>query len=99
MLSTMGDVDITIPLLFHFGRTVFARSEVVTYGGDPASSHRATYAQVADRVDRLAVALRSLGLAPAYAVGTLQFNPQAHPQRAAAVPPVGHPPSPTVPVP
>ena len=28
MLSTMGDVDITIPLLFHFGRTVFPSSVV-----------------------------------------------------------------------
>ena len=28
MLSTMGDVDITIPMLFHFGRTVFPSSVV-----------------------------------------------------------------------
>ena len=89
MLSTMGDVDITIPMLFHFGRTVFPRSVVVTYEGDLATSHRSTYAEVGDRVDRLAVALQGLGVGPGDCVGTLQFNTQAHLEAYFAVPSMG----------
>ena len=51
MLSTMQDFPLTIGMIFRHGRTVFGDSEVVTFEGE--SSRRASFAQVANRVDQL----------------------------------------------
>src|SRR5262249_52503308 len=51
-------------------------SEVVTFEGD--HSRRATFADVAGRAERLAVALRDLGIAPGDCVGTFMWNTQEH---------------------
>ena len=60
MLSTMQDFPLTIGMIFRHGRAVYGDSEVVTFEGD--SSRRASFAQVADRVDQLSAALRRLGV-------------------------------------
>ena len=50
---------------------------------------RATYADVIDRVQRLAVALRALGVRSGDRVATLQWNSQAHLEAYLAVPAIG----------
>ena len=60
MLSTMQDFPLTITAIFRHGRSVYGGSEVVTFEGE--SSRRATFAEVADRAERLAAALRRLGV-------------------------------------
>ena len=55
MLGTMQDYPLTIGMLFRHGATVHGGSEVVTFEGD--GSRRASFAEVAGRVERLAAAL------------------------------------------
>ena len=55
MLSTMQDRPLTIAALFAHGRTIHARSEVVTCEGERV--RRVRFAEVAERAERLAAAL------------------------------------------
>jgi len=59
MLSTMQDFPLTITAILRHGRSVFGGSEVVTFEG--GSCRRASFAQVAERADRLASALAGSG--------------------------------------
>lgn len=83
----MGDVDLTIPMLFQFGRTAFGKSKVCTNVGTHTTE--ATFAEVGDRVDRLASFLQSIGIGAGDRVATLQFNTQAHLEAYFAVPSIG----------
>jgi fatty-acyl-CoA synthase len=74
MLSTMQDRPLTINAIFEHGRRVHSDSEVVTFMGD--GSRRASYAQVADRAERLAAALKRLGIGEGDRVGTFSWNTQ-----------------------
>lgn len=76
MLSTMQDFPLTITHLFEHGRRVHGRSEVVTATSD--RSRRASFAEVADRTERLAAALDRLGIGPGDRVGTFLWNTQEH---------------------
>src|SRR5437870_3688633 len=87
MESTMPDFPLTITMLFRHGRTVYADSEEVTFEGD--SSRRATFGEVGDRTDKLAAALRRLGVAPGDRVGTLCWNNQEHLEAYFAIPCMG----------
>jgi fatty-acyl-CoA synthase len=87
MLSTMQDFPLTISAIFRHGRSVFGESEVVTFEGE--SSRRATFAQVAERADRLASALRRLGIQEGDRVGTFAWNTQEHLEAYMAVPSMG----------
>jgi fatty-acyl-CoA synthase len=87
MKSTMQDFPINIGTIFRHGRSVYARSQVVTCEG--MSSRRATYAAVADRAEQLAAALRRLGVRPDDRVGTLAWNTQEHLEAYLAVPLMG----------
>ncbi|MGZ4241504.1 MAG: fatty acid--CoA ligase, partial [Actinomycetota bacterium] len=62
MQSTMQDFPLTIGMIFRHGRRVYANSEVVTFEGE--TSRRATFAQVAERAEKLAAALQRLGIQP-----------------------------------
>ena len=70
----MQDFPLTIGMIFRHGRSVYANSEVVTFTGE--GSRRATYAEVADRVEQLANALARLGVGAETRVGTFCWNYQ-----------------------
>jgi len=87
MKSTMQDVPLTITEIFRRGAAVFPDSEVITWEGERAS--HATFAEVAERVPRLANALRDLGVREGDRVGTLCWNEQEHLEAYFAVPGMG----------
>ncbi|MGZ4756974.1 MAG: long-chain fatty acid--CoA ligase [Acidimicrobiia bacterium] len=85
--STMQDFPLTIGMVFRHGRTVYANSEVVTFEGE--TSRRATYAEVGDRVERLANALTRMGVGTGTRVGTFCWNNQEHLEAYLAIPSMG----------
>ncbi|HEX4961018.1 MAG TPA: long-chain fatty acid--CoA ligase [Thermoanaerobaculia bacterium] len=87
MLSTMMDFPLTIQHLFRHGRRIYGKSEVVTWTG--AEPRRVSYAQLAERAERLAAALKRLGVREGDRVGTLQWNNQEHFEAYLAVPCMG----------
>jgi fatty-acyl-CoA synthase len=87
MLSTMQDFPLTITAIFRHGRAVYGGSEVVTFEGD--SSRRASFAEVAERAERLAAALARLGIGEGDRVGTFAWNTQEHLEAYFAVPCMG----------
>ena len=83
----MQDFPLTITHLFRHGRRVHADSKVTTYvDGELRTS---TYADVADRADRLAAALTRLGVEAGDRVGTFCWNNQHHLEAYLAVPCMG----------
>ncbi|MCB0998886.1 MAG: long-chain fatty acid--CoA ligase [Acidimicrobiales bacterium] len=86
--STMqDDYQLTILPLFRHGRQVNANSKVITYTGDGYTE--ATFAEVAERADRLAAALTSLGVRQGDRVGTFLWNNQTHLEAYLAIPCMG----------
>ncbi|HLM87324.1 MAG TPA: long-chain fatty acid--CoA ligase [Solirubrobacteraceae bacterium] len=64
-------------------------AEVVTLGADGASVTRASHTEVSLRIDRLAHALRALGVEQGERVGTFAWNNQRHFELYFAVPCIG----------
>ena len=92
MQSTMqDDYQLTLTPMFEFGRRVHADSRVITFTGaeGDAGYVTSTYAEVADRADRLAAALARLGVAEGDRVGTFLWNNQTHLEAYLAVPCMG----------
>lgn len=87
MESTMQDFPLTITSIFRHGRAVYGGSEVVTFEGE--ASRRATFAQVAERIEQLAAALRRLGIGEGDRVGTFAWNTQEHLEAYFAIPCMG----------
>jgi fatty-acyl-CoA synthase len=87
LLSTMQDHPLTITDIFRHGRTVHARSEVVTSEG--AHARRARFGVVAERAMRLAAALHRLGIRAGDRVATFGWNTQEHLEAYFAVPCMG----------
>ena len=86
--STMqDDYQLTIKPLYEFGRRAHANSKVITYTGDGYTE--ATFAEVAERADRLAAALTSLGVGMGDRVGTFMWNNQTHLEAYLAIPCMG----------
>ncbi|MDA3039886.1 MAG: long-chain fatty acid--CoA ligase [Actinomycetota bacterium] len=85
--STMQDFPLTTQHLLRHGRTVHAEAQVFTYSAE--GIHAATFAEVADRADRLAAALARLGIEPGDRVGTFLWNNQAHLEAYLAIPAMG----------
>lgn len=87
MLSTMQDCPLTINVIFEHSRRVHTDSEVVTFMGDAA--RRASYGEVGDRAERLAAALKRLGIRQSDRVGTFCWNSQEHLESYFAIPCMG----------
>jgi acyl-CoA synthetase (AMP-forming)/AMP-acid ligase II len=87
MNSTMQDSPLSITELFRHGAEVFPDSEIITFEGEQA--RHTSYAKVAERVNRLAGALRRLGIRDGDRVGTLSWNHQEHLEAYLAVPSMG----------
>jgi acyl-CoA synthetase (AMP-forming)/AMP-acid ligase II len=87
MLSTMMDFPLTVQHIFRHGRGIYGDSEVVTWTG--TQPRRASFETVAGRAERLAAALKRLGVGPGDRVGTLQWNGQEHLEAYLAVPGMG----------
>jgi fatty-acyl-CoA synthase len=85
--STMQDAPLSITELFRHGAEVFPESEVITFEGERA--RHTSYAKVAERVRRLAGALRALGVGPGDRVATLGWNHQEHLEAYFAIPCMG----------
>src|SRR5680860_796941 len=87
--STMQDFPLTITHLLRHGRKVHGDSQVLTYDGPEAGLRSATFAQIADRADRLAAALQRLGVEAGDRVGTFMWNNQRHLEAYLGVPCMG----------
>jgi fatty-acyl-CoA synthase len=87
MNSTMQDSPLSITEIFRHGAQVFPDSEIITFEGEQA--RHTSYAKVAERVNRLAGALRTLGVRPGDRVGTLSWNHQEHMEAYFAIPCMG----------
>ena len=87
MLSTMQDGPLLISGILRHGQRVYGDSEVVTV--EPGGDRRSTFTQVAGRAERLAAALRRLGVGDGDRVGTFAWNDQEHLEAYLAVPSMG----------
>ena len=87
MQSTMQDLPLTITMILRHGRSVYGDSEVATWEG--ASARRATFKEVAERAEKLAAALKRLGIEPGDRVGTFSWNTQEHLEAYFAIPCMG----------
>jgi fatty-acyl-CoA synthase len=87
MLSTMQDGPLLISGILRHGQRVYGDSEVVTV--EPGGDRRSTFTQVAGRAERLAAALKRLGVGNGDRVGTFAWNDQEHLEAYLAVPSMG----------
>jgi fatty-acyl-CoA synthase len=83
----MQDYPLTITSLFRRGRDVFGNSSVVTL--QATGRRRATFAEVSTRAEKLAAALKRLGVREGTRVGTFSWNNQEHQEAYLAVPCMG----------
>lgn len=74
--STMMDRPLLISDLFEHGRRLYQDSRVITVG--ESADRISTYAEVGDRIEKLAKALRRLGVQQEDRVGTFCWNTQEH---------------------
>lgn len=74
--STMMDRPLLISDLFEHGRRLYRDSRVITVG--ESADRISTYAEVGDRTEKLAKALRRLGVQQEDRVGTFCWNTQEH---------------------
>jgi acyl-CoA synthetase (AMP-forming)/AMP-acid ligase II len=87
MLSTMQDGPLLISGILRHGQAVYGDSDVITV--EPAGDRLSTFGQVAGRAERLASALRRLGVGDSDRVATFAWNDQEHLEAYLAVPSMG----------
>src|SRR5271167_2580714 len=89
MLSTMQEGPLLVSGILRHGQRVYPDSGVMTIVGPEAESITASFAEVAERSERLARALGRLGVGDSDRVGTFLWNNQAHLEAYFAVPSMG----------
>ena len=89
MLSTMQDGPLLVGGILRHGQQVYGDSLVRTIVDADGGSIDATFAQVAERAERLAKALTRLGIGDSDRVATFLWNNQAHLEAYLAVPAMG----------
>src|SRR5579875_3384939 len=87
MRSTMQEGPLLISGILRHGQAVYGESEVVTVEAD--GYRRATFTEVGERAERLAAALRRLGVERDDRVATFSWNHQGHLEAYLAVPSMG----------
>ena len=87
MLSTMQDTPLLISGILRHGQNVYGDSLVITT--EPGGDRTATFGQVAEGAERLARALRRLGVQPGDRVATFCWNNRAHLEAYFGVPSMG----------
>jgi fatty-acyl-CoA synthase len=87
MRSTMQEGPLLISGILRHGQAVYGESEVVTVEAD--GYRRATFTEVGERAERLAAALRRLGVDRDDRVATFSWNHQGHLEAYLAVPSMG----------
>jgi len=89
VLSTMQDAPLLVSGILRHGQQVYGDSQVITITGAEGESITATFAEVAERAERLATALGRLGIGDSDRVGTLLWNNQTHQEAYLAIPGMG----------
>lgn len=87
MRSTMMDLPLSTQMIFRHGSHLHAKSRVGTYNG--TKFNFASFAEVSLRVERLASALKALGVQMGERVATYCWNHQAHLEAYLAIPAMG----------
>jgi fatty-acyl-CoA synthase len=82
------DFPLTVHHILHRMRSSHPQGEVVTLG-EHGRTTRLTYGESAERIDRLARALQSLGVQPGDRIGTFAWNNQRHFELYLAIPCIG----------
>src|SRR4029078_13104864 len=88
MRGLMMDFPLAIPVIIRRAEALFRHKTIATRRPD-RSIARATYAEMLDRVRRLAVAPRSLGVRSGERRRTLAWASQAHLEAYLAIPAIG----------
>jgi len=88
ILSTMMEPQLTVNALFEHGRRIYSDGLVVTYFGE-GDIREVTFSEVSDHADRLAAALKRLGVESGDRVGTFMWNHDAHLAAYLAIPCMG----------
>jgi fatty-acyl-CoA synthase len=83
------DFGLTLQHVLERMRTLNAEAEIITLRDAEGTRTRATYAEVAARVDRLAGALKGHGIVAGDRVGTFAWNTQEHTELYMALPCMG----------
>ena len=89
MLSTMQDAPLLVSGILRHGQQVYGDSSVVTITGPDGEASEATFAEVAERAERLASALARLGIGDSDRVGTFLWNNQTHLEAYLGIPAMG----------
>ena len=89
MLSTMQDAPLLVSGILRHGQQVYGDSRVITITGPEGESTSATFAEVAERSERLASALARIGVGDSDRVGTFLWNNQTHQEAYLAIPGMG----------
>jgi fatty-acyl-CoA synthase len=89
VLSTMQDAPLLVSGILRHGQQVYGDSRVTTIVGPEGQSISATFAEVAERSERLASALARIGVGDSDRVGTFLWNNQTHQEAYLAIPSMG----------
>ena len=89
MLSTMQDGPLLVSGILRHGQHVYGDSRVITVTGPAGEAVESSFAEVAERSERLAAGLARLGVGDSARVGTFLWNNRTHLEAYLAVPAMG----------